>query len=129
MPDKKLTDSEIVKALECCVSDDNNHNDLDECKGCPYIECRDCTNDLRKETLNLINRLQAENERLKNEYEECSKRNVDLMGAFKSYKAETYKEFAEWLYSLFPTENSEIVVISRTGIVKKVNELLDQRSD
>ena len=64
MPENKLTDSEIVKALECCSSGDTNC--CDECpldKECgvsiPIME------KLMKYALALINRLQAENERLK----------------------------------------------------------------
>ena len=45
MPDKKPTDSEIVKALECCTDGSGTG--------------------LIKATLDLINRLQAENEELK----------------------------------------------------------------
>ena len=63
MPDKKLTDNEIIKALECC-----NQND---CKTCPYGKYNTagwcCMPKLRKDTLSLINRLQAELERLKAE--------------------------------------------------------------
>ena len=57
MPDKKLTDSEIVKALECCVNEKT-------CKNCAYSG-RSCLTPLKRDTLDLINRLQAENERLK----------------------------------------------------------------
>lgn len=55
MPDKKLTDSEIVKALECCADYKNT-----KCKGCPLEEsCVD--NNICGLALDLINRLQAEN--------------------------------------------------------------------
>ena len=124
MPDKKLTDAEIVKALECCSV--QGHFVCDECPAWVDSNCIGT----HKQTLDLINRLQAENERLK----KCRKDEVyKIVSAIDKVicetKAEAYNEFAEWLYSLFPTENSEIVVISRTGIAKKVNELLDKRSD
>jgi hypothetical protein len=54
-----MTDSEIVKALKCCLR--NNYAD---CKNCPakdlstdYLECR---SELRKLALDLINRLKKE---------------------------------------------------------------------
>ena len=52
-----MTDNEIVKALECCVSEKKG------CKGCPY-EVDGClldgTNKLLKDILALINRQKAE---------------------------------------------------------------------
>ena len=82
-----MTDNEIVKALECCILSDCSRN-------CPlyyttlsYHQCREAT---RKNALNLINRLQAENERLKKGW----KADVILTA---NAKAEAYKEFAERL--------------------------------
>ena len=61
MPDKKLTDNEIVKALECHSRPSNSCS-----SNCPYLMCEEvmCTKKLSKDALNLINRLQAENKRL-----------------------------------------------------------------
>jgi FtsZ-binding cell division protein ZapB len=119
MPDKKLTDSEIVKAFKCC-SDIN-----DKCFECPLKDKsrESCVGILMSNALDLINRLQAdkeyykknrdkyqddvmflskqcdelqeENERLKN----CRKEEVEkLMAAtdkvISETKAEAYKEFA-----------------------------------
>ena len=59
-----LTDNEIIKALECCSS-----GDYKSCKKCPLFE--NCNTPIyqaeiiMKNGLDLINRLQAENERLK----------------------------------------------------------------
>ena len=63
MPDKKLTDNEIVKALECCSSGSYGCEN-----GCPLD--KECDSPIRgsekimKLALDLINRLQAENEDL-----------------------------------------------------------------
>ncbi len=57
MPNK-LTDSEIVKALKQCEMQQT-------CSYCPYFEKLGCKKRLYKDALDLINRLQAENERLK----------------------------------------------------------------
>ena len=68
MTDKKLTDKEVVKALECCLKREKGSCNDAECplfyKTVTYTECRKM---LLKATLDLINRLQAENERLKRE--------------------------------------------------------------
>lgn len=70
MPDKKLTnvtdtnvgkmtDSEIVKALECCIGIVGG-----KCYECPYKDIHGCEGKLIKNTLDLINRQKAENEKL-----------------------------------------------------------------
>ena len=51
-----MTDNEIIKALEYCI---NNNT----CKGCPYSG-KGCYIPLKKNSLDLINRQQAEIERL-----------------------------------------------------------------
>ena len=66
MEEKKLTDEEVVKALEVCGKDF-------ECHNCPYVdECcerLDGSAGLLIQALDLIHRLQAENERLTEEKE------------------------------------------------------------
>lgn len=61
MTDKKLTDNEIVKALECCKYEYDT-----KCELCCYnfYSRTGCRSELRRNALDLINRLQAENERL-----------------------------------------------------------------
>lgn len=56
--DKKLTDSEIVKALECCTK-----TMVCDCEHCP-AENKGCVNGTLKLALNLINRQEAENDGL-----------------------------------------------------------------
>ena len=64
-----MTDKEIIKALECC----NKAVYQNSCEGCSYhhIQGR-CTENLLKDTIYLINRQQAEIERLKKKVEELS---------------------------------------------------------
>ena len=58
MADNKLTDAEIKKALECCKTGD--------CEKCPFYGTKeDCEVELPEEAINLINRKDAEIERLK----------------------------------------------------------------
>ena len=88
--DRMLTDNEIVKALECRVKG--------KCPECPYFHSYPCDKckKLDKDTLDLINRLQAENERLKEEVKEHIKKSVAKRKYDKTLiKAEAYKECIE----------------------------------
>lgn len=63
MTDKKLTDNEIVKGLECCVKSLSS----DSCNECPLNTTKECDKDslaIEKYALDLINRLQAQNKDL-----------------------------------------------------------------
>ena len=62
-----MADNEIIKALECCNSIDSKH-----CKPCPLFTDTLCNVTLRNKSLDLINRQQAEIERLKNKCEDCA---------------------------------------------------------
>lgn len=60
MPDNKLTDNEIIKALKCCCKNNN-------CEGCPldYLTfSSECASELAIKSLDLINRLQSQNKEL-----------------------------------------------------------------
>lgn len=61
MTDKKLTDNEIIKALECCLSNEDG-----KCEECPLRRYHDeiftCLRLKQEYTFALINRLQKENE-------------------------------------------------------------------
>lgn len=57
-----MTDNEIIKALECCLPQNGKRN----CDDCPYAECeKGCADKLTKDCLDLINRQNAEIEKLK----------------------------------------------------------------
>ena len=95
----KLTDSEIVKALECCCEAELKE-DCEKLK-CPFFDnetynCMnvDDENAMYRYARDLINRLHAENERLKDD----NKFLQDNRWKELSFvKAEAYKEFAERL--------------------------------
>ena len=112
MPNKKLTDNEIIKALECCPRGIGM-----KCEKCPMFRTNDCMSKLHVNTLDLINRQKAEIERLKcNEKLESVNitlnaliemknstinnlmKTVDMLETqLKTAKAEAVKEFAEKL--------------------------------
>jgi DNA repair exonuclease SbcCD ATPase subunit len=66
MEEKKLTDEEIVKALECCI-----HDDL--CKACPLYAVSGCIRKRNIQVLDLIHRLQKAKEFFEKGYEVTKK--------------------------------------------------------
>lgn len=67
--DNKLTDNEITKAVEYCIE----QGLTSECFDCVYKgKQTDCITLLLKDALDLINRLQAENENLLKELDELA---------------------------------------------------------
>ena len=74
-----LTDSEIVKALECC-----NHIETD-CELCPLYTTKECSKVMLDSTLDLINRLQEEKEALINGQETLQKYIANLQAENENY--------------------------------------------
>lgn len=96
MTDKKFTDEEIIKGLECCIAFDCRHCPLgSKCNSSPPsplpFKC----------ALDLINRQNAEIERLNKKVEELSEVLSDTIKIrYKKAKAEAYKEFAKKLKNI-----------------------------
>ena len=105
-----MTDKEIIKALECCIEDE-------DCAHCPSIkEMPYCSNDIMVGALNLIKRQQAEIERLNSANDEkfsqwnmlaekTKQHYADLYNEAKDIlKAEAVKEFEDKLKNKIKTE-------------------------
>lgn len=78
MSDKKLTDEEIIKALECCISTTTE----EACAGCPFNKQKLCDKDqwaLERYALDLINRQKAEIEKMK-----TAGQNISLVHPYKT---------------------------------------------
>jgi hypothetical protein len=64
-----MTDNEIIKALECCLEFYKKQDSFHYCDECPLgveeYDCGYCKEIMLQETLDLINRQKAENEKLK----------------------------------------------------------------
>lgn len=98
MPDKKLTDAEIIKALECCAVYDPK---LNECSKCPYDgECGTTKSNMPKDALDLINRLQDKNKNLQ-------ERNVILKGLVDTQKAENERLKKGWRADVILTADAK----------------------
>ena len=155
MPDKKLTDNEIIKALECC-SKAANFNDCEKLQ-CPlYRECKIGHKSMEETiipyALDLINRQKAEIERLTYELEcllchatgnklsehtyplgtmeNCVDEYIDE--CCEEAKAEAYKEFAERLKakSVSLYKNGEEIVsaipITKEDVDNLVKEMVGE---
>lgn len=84
-----MTDSDIIKALECCTGKEGG------CNGCIFndeddIYCWSCEWELKNAAMEVIKRQQAEIERLKAEKD-------NLIRNYKECAMEAVKEFAERL--------------------------------
>ena len=94
----KLTDTEIVKALECCGSQVG-------CDKCGYFTGKaGCMVFMATDALDLINRQNEEIERLKHRKTELQIRNQEL----QHEKSEAIKEFAEEFEYLVLNEDIEV---------------------
>ena len=90
MANKRYTDEEIVRALECCLCDNS------ECLQCGNKKlCEMERNELAVKTLDLINRKMEEIERLKKEVSVVRDAYISIQDRYEYTKAEAYKEFAE----------------------------------
>ena len=128
-----MTDKEIIKALK------KHSMDLcSECKVEKTILCNGCISEIQRNALDLINRQQAEIERLQNEsIGNCelaiSMRNDNNLKGDCSYcidkaKAEAKKEFVEELiYKIVntPTKFESTYYMYREGIAFRQNEIID----
>ena len=87
----RMTDNEIIKAMQCVIGKDVNCSECTYQKALPFPSCRMMC---AKNALALINRQKAENERLK--------KNIDGLNIFTKnhitvIRLQAIKEFAERL--------------------------------
>lgn len=90
-----MTDKEIIKAIEHCKNNEGNG-----CRGCVFYgnEKGTCIDELLTDAFDLINRQQAEIERLKSDLHDCVREvskshKIDRINAIKEYN-EKLKEHA-----------------------------------
>ena len=102
-----MTDNDIIKALECCSKPVG-----EDCKECPLIS-QDCLKvDIEKLAIDLINRLQAENERLQKANERFEK---EFDSYYARVKSQAYDEFAERLCE-DRVSNDPVVIAVKTEL-------------
>lgn len=120
-----MTDKEIIKALECCLSSSL-------CTECPYHEINCCS--IERDCLDLINRYEAEIERLKGEVAKeftCFVGNphkverCPYLEELPKVKAEATKEFAERLKAIVETNSSGYILVSELRFDNLVKEMTE----
>ena len=118
MTDKKLTDSEIVKGLECCAVPLPHF----KCNECPAWVNSHCI--LKNEDLiDLFNRLQEENEKLNIRLRKTEHQFADIGKMHSVIKAEAYKEFAERVKMAFYYHFDELIP---SIMADEINNLLKE---
>ena len=106
MEEKKLTDEEIVKALEVCMSGKG-------CEGCPYFENgTDCIRRSEKDTLDFIHRLQDENEDL-------HEKRMDAEFAIDKWMEDNKKQKEEIERLTKKVENQKAVIKGQNKAIEK----------
>ena len=137
-----MTDKEIIKAFEACL------NRLNRCvctiDDCPYADNNECSIDLWKDALDLINRQQQEIERLKedidvlkSELNDCECKNYDLENhkiysesVMGKVRAEAIRQFAEKLKEkmnnlvAYKTKKRDYYIVSKKFIDNLVKEMV-----
>ena len=138
MPDKKLTDNEIIKALECCKERVQYEGNENTCCSCSLITDDGCTCTLAKHSLDLINRQKEEIERLTSgkcvylsddeTTEYCVEGPCPNYKTEAQIKAEAYKEFAERLKKFIKANTVQTVFFGGCCLIneKNVDEILKE---
>lgn len=84
MTENKLTEAEIMKALEC-----HKEREIDNCCDCPFFNIDGCAYQLSEEALAILNRKNAEIEDLGNRIVK------EYQNGYKTARAEAIKEVIE----------------------------------
>lgn len=131
-----MIDNQIVKALECCAKLTHNSwgDNMKICeKECPYkANCYDEEKNINMiaDVLDLINRQQAEIERLSKKNEELAEILSDTIRIrYAECKAETIKEFAERLKEICRKRQYVITEKTNFGVVNKQYLQVVDKSD
>ena len=105
MTDKKPTDNEIIRAMECCGTDDF-------CNHCKYQDLRDCHRHLAKDALDFITRQQTEIDDLERIVGLMNKRKYYRKFVDEVFSKQKGKELSEpdfdYIYQLYFEQQSEI---------------------
>jgi hypothetical protein len=130
--DKKLTDSEIIKALECCLPQTlvifRKVNTCGEFNS----EIESVSEITLSDIIGVINRLQAENEGLSQLGGILLRKGSELFKEIQTAKAEAYKECIEKVKEYIDThehlscEECECVPISKDGLDNLLKELVGE---
>lgn len=142
-----MTSNEIIKALECCLKT----NQAYKCRDCRYYnKTANCLSRLMTDTVDVINRQQAEIEQLKKISTEadnfartiCDERTLkgksvadfeDLQEYIEKQKSEAIKEFADILAVKYKTthylpNDDDMIMVAKSDMDILVNEMLGENN-
>ena len=121
---RKMTDNEIIKAMQCVIGNDVKCSECTYQKVLPFPSCRRMC---AKNALDLINRQKAEIERLSIESETLVtqlKVAYEQIHKLNMAKSETIKEFAEELKNCFAISGDYLDIINIVdNLVKEMTEV------
>ena len=118
-----MTDKEIIKAIEHCKNNEGNG-----CRGCVFYgnEKGTCIDELLTDAFDLINRQQAEIERLTINMNAFGLDMKQEKERADTIRAEAIKECLNWVLSLFP-EDKNFTTISRFTVNQKIKEMVGEQ--
>ncbi len=88
MDKQRLTDEQVIKALECCKSENGNDCEDCPCQNITYEQGNGgCCNALMESALDIINRLKAENEKKSKAVVKAAQEVVDIKIELKSMRS------------------------------------------
>lgn len=123
-----LTDNEIIKALECCVSSISS----DACNGCPFDEKGICDKDTQateRYALDLINRQKAEIERLqkfKSYFDSLYGLDLEILGFTEDGNEKSYDEFYDSAISDMGNAEHHIAYITQIAKSEAIKEFAER---
>ena len=112
----KLTDEQIIKALECCASNK-------DCVSCPYYEKTYCVD---ADALDLIKRQKAEIETLREKYDRA-RYNLQAVLDERADHSEAIKEFAERLKEKATVDGDSTWWIANIDVDSVVKEMVGEK--
>ena len=131
-----MTDNEIIKALECCFTNDFGKTNCNKCAF--YTATAKCMDDMQNAVIALFNRQKAEIERLNSKL--AAKDNINDYNTaqlriarekLRSAKSEAIKEFAERLkrtsigLEIGDDKKFKMTVVSTVAIDNLVKEMTE----
>lgn len=134
-----MTDNEIIKALECCFTNDFGKTNCNKCAF--YTATAKCMDDMQNAVIALFNRQKAEIERLNSKL--AAKDNINDYNTaqlriarekLRSAKSEAIKEFAERLkrtsigLEIGDDKKFKMTVVSTIAIDNLVKEMTEEKN-
>ena len=112
-----MEERDIIKANDLCSKTPQ------QCKDCPFCKFDDCVSELAEKTIDLINRQQAEIERLETN---CLSMAQTMPNMAKAERTEAVKEFAERLKVIGARNNAGHILFVEKNFDNLVKEMVGE---